>query len=180
MVLKKSYNNINMSKKITCSTCKKVKKDSEFIKTDNTHFKTCSGCRAYSKKHYKLNKAEILKGKYDKVNCRCGSTISRCNLTNHKRSAKHQRFLSKKAEEKDTEDKYFYTFWESAIDQCTYYYKSKTKTKMIKCYCGQRFYPNQKQYDKHIKTEHHTYFVDILRHSRPYDDEYVLYEKINC
>ena len=158
-----------MAKK-TCSTCKKIKKDTEFIKSDHLYFKTCTQCRAYSKKHYACNKAEILKGKYDKVNCSCGSVVSRCNLTNHKRSLKHQRFLSKKAKDKD-KDEYHYTFWESKLDNCTYYHKSKTKTKMIKCYCGQRFYPNQKQYDKHIMSENHLYFMDILAHSKPYDDE---------
>lgn len=163
----------------TCSTCKKIKKDTEFIKSDHLYFKTCTDCRLYSKKHYKLNKAEILKGKYDKVKCSCGSIVSKCNLTNHKRSAKHERFIAKKDKEKEVKDKYHYTFWESKIHGVTYYYQSKTKTKMIKCYCGQSFYPNQIQFDRHIMTEHHTYFEDILRHSKPYDDEYVIYEKIN-
>ena len=164
-----------MSKK-TCSTCKKIKKDTEFIKSDHLYFKTCSECRSYQKNYYACNKDEILKSKYDKVNCKCGSVVTRCNLTNHKKSNKHQRYLSKK--DKDSEDKYFYTFWESKIHNCTFYYKSKKKTKMIKCVCGFKFYPNQKQFDRHVMSEHHTYFIDILAHSKPYNDEYIIYEKI--
>jgi hypothetical protein len=102
-----------------------------------------------------------------------------CNLTNHKRSKKHQRFLAKNAKEKEPNDKYHYTFWESRIHGVTYYYQSKTKTKMITCYCGSKFYASQSDFDKHIMSSHHLYFEDILRHSKPYDDEYVIYEKYN-
>ena len=163
---------------ITCSTCKKIKKDTEFIKSDHLYFKTCNDCRLYAKTYYKQNKTDILKGKYEKTRCKCGSTVSRGNLTNHQRSLKHQRFLTK-PKEKEVKDKYHYTFWESKIHGVTYYYQSKTKTKMIKCPCGVSFYPNQIQFDKHIMSSHHLYFEDILRHSKPYDDEYVIYEKYN-
>ncbi len=162
-----------MSKKIKCSTCKKIKNDTDFIKSENKFFKSCTECRLYQKLHYKLNKQKILKERSNKHNCKCGSTISRGNLANHLRSKRHQRYIDNK--DKKPND-YFYTFWESKIDNCTYYYKSKKKTKKIKCYCGFKFYHTN--YDKHIMGERHKQFVDFISHCKPYDDEYVIYEKI--
>ena len=159
-----------------CSTCKKTKESLEFIKPNNKFFKTCSDCRAYQKSHYKNNKSEILKSRSDKISCKCGSVISRGNMTNHIQSKKHQRYLDYK--DKKPEDRYYYKFWESRIHGVTYYYQSKTKTKMITCYCGSKFYASQSDFDKHIMSSHHLYFEDILRHSKPYNDEYILYEKI--
>jgi len=162
---------------IKCSTCKKDKSQDNFVKTDHKFFKSCIDCRAYQKSHYKNNKSEILKSRSDKISCKCGSVISRGNMTNHIQSKKHQRYLDYK--DKKPEDRYYYKFWESRIDNVTYYHKSKKKTKMIKCYCSQRFYPSQQDYDKHIMSEHHLYVTDILLHSKPYNDEYVIYEKYN-
>ena len=78
----------------TCTTCKKTKQSIVFKKTEHTNFKTCSDCRLYAKKYYKQNKTDILKQKYEKVTCECGSVVNKCNLSNHKRSNKHKRVLN--------------------------------------------------------------------------------------
>ena len=163
-----------MSKKIKCSTCKKIKNDSEFIKSENSFFKSCTECRLYQKLHYKLNKQKILKSRSNKIDCQCGSRISKGNMANHLRSKKHQIYKNNK----DKKPNDYYKFWESKIDGVTYYYKSKKKIKKITCYCGFKFYPTQVVYDKHIIGERHKQFVDFISHCRPYDDEYVIYEKI--
>ena len=161
---------------LSCSVCKREKSSDLFKKSNNIYYKSCIDCRLRSNKHYELNKSKILNDKYKKVTCDCGSVVMASNLSSHKRTVKHGRLMNKPDTEKT--NKYHITYWHSKIDNTTYYYKSKSKTKMIKCFCGQRFYPNQKQYDRHIMSEHHLYFVDILRHSKPYDDEHVIYEKI--
>lgn len=163
--------------KIKCTSCRKTKNETEFIKKNNKFYKSCIDCRNYQKSNYKNNKKKILKARSNKYNCACGSRISHGNMTNHLRSKRHQRYLDNK--DKKPEDKYFYTFWESKIDNCTYYHESKKKTKMIKCSCGHKFYPSQQDYDKHIMSDGHLYFMDIIMHSKPYDDEYVIYEKYN-
>lgn len=162
-----------------CSTCRKIKESSKFIKSENKFFKSCSDCRAYQTRNYKLNSQKILQARANKYNCKCGSVISHGNLTNHLRSKKHKRYLDNK--DKPPNEKYYYKFWDSKIDGVTYYHQSKKRTKMIKCYCGQRFYPSQVDYDKHIMSENHLYFIDIIAHSRRYEDdpEYVIYEKYN-
>lgn len=161
-----------------CSSCKKTKESINFVKPNNNFFKTCSVCREYQKKNYKNNKQNILKSRCDKITCKCGSTISKGNMNNHIHSKKHQKYLDNK--DKKPDEKYYFKFWYSKIDGVTYYHKSKKKSKMITCYCNSKFYPSQPDYDKHIMSEHHLYVTDILLHSKPYDDEYILYEKILC
>ena len=86
--------------------------------------------------------------------------------------------MNKQVKDTEIKDKYYYKFWSSKIDNCEYYHRSKKNSKLIRCYCGFKFYPSQYEYDKHVMSEHHLYFTDILSHSKPYDDEYVIYEKI--
>jgi hypothetical protein len=161
---------------IKCSTCKKNKSKDNFVKPNNTFFKSCLVCRAYQKNNYKRNSQQILQARADKIDCQCGSRISKGNMTNHLRSKKHKRYLDNK--DKKPDEKYYFKFWSSKIDGVTYYHKSKKKSKMITCYCGSKFYASESGYDTHIMSEHHLYVTDILLHSKPYNDEYVIYEKI--
>ncbi len=172
-------NTMSKNNSISCSTCKKIKNDNHFIKSEHSFFKTCIDCRNYSKNHYKINKTKLLKKKYIKIKCECGCVVLKCNLSTHQNSIKHKILINAQQNKpKDTEikDDYHYKYWKSKIDGVIYYYKSKKKTKKIKCYCGFKFYHTN--YDKHITSERHKQFVDFISHCKYYDDKYVLYEKI--
>lgn len=98
-IIKNNDYRIELIEEYSCDDRKTlVKKERHYIETSNCVNKRIEGrtMKEYNdhrKEHYKeyrrLNKQKISDYSKQKIKCQCGCTLTRCNISTHKKSKKH-------------------------------------------------------------------------------------------